>query len=51
MGAEAPYAALNNHTPLRGGPAGNNLVIGEDVRKENSQEESEWIIKNDSAIH
>ena len=29
----------------------NNLVIGEDVRKENSQEESEWIIKNDSAIH
>lgn len=31
--------------------AGNNLVIGEDVGKENSQEESEWIIKNDSAIY
>ena len=51
LGAVAPYAArIISHTSPWWA-AGNNLVIGEDVGKENSQEESEWIIKNDSAIH
>lgn len=46
----APYAARNNHTPLRGEQQATVLWLAK-CEKRNSREESEWITKNDSAIY